>query len=102
MPNAKEELRNIIVNAGQLTSKYPDKKHLLAGENTFISCSQYEDLAQAIIDVGFVRLEDVELSNADLAKIILFIRHNMFLPENDKMAELKKMIIEAIPKPAKR
>jgi hypothetical protein len=45
----EENLRNIIFHYGQLTSKYQDKKNLLPGDNTFISCSQYEDLAQAIV-----------------------------------------------------
>ena len=47
------EIERIILEYGQLTSKYPDKEHLLAGENTFISCSQYDDLATAIAQ--FVR-----------------------------------------------
>ena len=45
---SEEEIRRIITTFGQLTSKYPDKKHLLAGDNTFISCSQYDDLAKTI------------------------------------------------------
>ena len=39
-----------------------------------------------------------EISDDDLKKIILFIRQNAFLPENDKLAELKKMINEATEK----
>ena len=37
----------------------------------------------------------VDISNKDLGQIIMFIRHSMFLPENQKMAELKQMIIRA-------
>jgi hypothetical protein len=45
----EKDVRRIITIYGQLTSKYPDKAHLLVGDNTFISCSQYDDLAHAII-----------------------------------------------------
>ncbi|MBU2052489.1 hypothetical protein KKH13_04770, partial [Patescibacteria group bacterium] len=34
---SREEIRKIIAHYGQLTSCYPDKRHLLAGEKTFIS-----------------------------------------------------------------
>ena len=44
-----EGIKTIIATFGQLTSKYPDKKHLLGGDETFISASQYDDLAEAII-----------------------------------------------------
>lgn len=44
----KKRIRGIISEYGQLTTKYPDKQHLLAGRDTFISCSQYNDLAEAI------------------------------------------------------
>ena len=43
-----KEIKRIITGYGQLTSKYPDKQNLLAGQNTFISCSQYDDLAAAL------------------------------------------------------
>jgi hypothetical protein len=46
---SEKKVRRIIVEHGQLTSRYPDKQHLLAGNNTYISSSQYEDLAQAIV-----------------------------------------------------
>jgi hypothetical protein len=46
----EKDIRGIICHFGQLTSKYPDKRHLIAGDNTFISSSQYEDLAAAIVE----------------------------------------------------
>ena len=49
-PMSEEEIRRIIVDCGQQTSKYPDKHALHAGENTFISSSQYEDLAHALVN----------------------------------------------------
>jgi len=36
------------------------------------------------------------LTDKELADIILFIRHSMFLPENNKIAELREMIMKAI------
>ena len=44
----EDEVRRVIAHFGQLTSKYPDKQHILAGSNTLISCSQYDDLASAL------------------------------------------------------
>jgi len=48
-----ESFRDIILDFGQLTSKYRDKKHLLAGQNTFISSSQYDNLATALFEAVY-------------------------------------------------
>ena len=42
------KIRQVITEFEQLTSKYLDKQHLLAGDNTFISCNQYDDLAKVL------------------------------------------------------
>ena len=36
------------------------------------------------------------LSDPALGRIILFIRHNMFLPENKKIEELRNLIMKEI------
>jgi hypothetical protein len=42
------------------------------------------------------RVNSIDLPVKELGKIVMFIRHSMFLPENDKLSELNKMIREAI------
>ena len=42
------------------------------------------------------RVSGIDLPVKELGKIVMFIRHSMFLPENDKLSELNKMIREAI------
>lgn len=39
---------------------------------------------------------DKEISDGDLGKIVMFIRHSMFLPENKKLAELRTMILSSL------
>ena len=42
------------------------------------------------------RVSGIDLPVKELGQIVMFIRHSMFLPENDKLSELNKMIREAI------
>lgn len=53
-----EGVKRVILKFGQLTSIYLDKKDLLAGQNTFISASQYEDLANAIQELILGKKEE--------------------------------------------
>ena len=45
-----KKVRGILVMAGQLTSKYPEKK-CLAGDTTFIHATQYDDVTQKIVEL---------------------------------------------------
>jgi hypothetical protein len=52
-------LLGLICHFGQLSSAYPDKQHILLGQNTIISSSQYKDLAQAIKEFIAGRIEAI-------------------------------------------
>ena len=56
---------------------------------------EWNALAQAILK-DYVRRERIDISDKDLGQIVLFIRHSLFLPENKKLMELKKMILNAL------
>lgn len=43
------DVLNILYDYGQVTSGHPSKAHLLPGQKTFISASQYSSLAQSIV-----------------------------------------------------
>ena len=67
------------------------------GDNFPMDYNKTEDgqaLSLALRVLG--RIDSFELSQKQLSEIIMFIRRSMFLPENDKMAELNKLIKQAI------
>lgn len=71
-------------------------KNYFSEGNTFAIMKIHNALSQAIEMTK--RVEKIDLPIVDLAKIVLFIRRNMFLPENDKLAELNRMIKATVKK----
>ena len=84
---SRDKINEIVVTFGQLTSKYPDKQHLMGGDKTFISASQYEDLIKALADSEAERVKALE-------KEILELRSYCMITFGESHPEIKKCIHE--------
>jgi hypothetical protein len=85
-----EQLKGMVwdtIQKGVRTDKYlTDRYNALSFAITQIQ--DYQKLRE--------KVSGIDLPVKELGKIVMFIRHSMFLPENDKLSELNKMIREAI------
>ncbi len=64
-----------------------------------ISINNQKEIIERItklISQKYVRRDRVDISDKDLGQIVMFIRRSMFLPENQKLEELRQMILKAI------
>ncbi len=91
-PDIREILKELYITAQWKTMK--DKQPALFRDDDIAKCITAIDSAYAISVLE--NLDNFQLSDKQLGEIIMFIRHSMFLPENDKMAELNNKISQAI------
>ena len=69
----QEELEKIINNSGIAINSYNlegDARKVIVRKDKVYTNQMIKDLAQAILDAGFVRLEDVELDEEKIIEIL--------------------------------